>query len=711
MGNTILSKYNIIDACEISRTIDNFNRNPKNHDYKKEIKPIIDEYKKKYGKTPNLLLQSFLSSYIKKNNLQEKFEAKGFHYHGQKLNSYVWAAITKIDSSIKERKTSYYPQLYVLINIFGIHFGFDYGDQVNEQNQFVKVVKSTDSIKEAIVNLNQRREITAFKKVDHTYDYDYHDSIDFTSSNDVEKNWSRDRHLLNYYKINDLPNDIEKEIEHTLDKLLPSFLRINDVNDTTKAAIDAEFTTRKLRDDESSVVDKNVKTKRYWIYSPGHNAILWDEFYTKGIMAIGWDQLRGDLTQYPTKESIKTRLKEVYGENNSYVNITLALWQFANEIQPGDIVFVKKGLKTIVGRGIVKSEYIYDDEREEYRHIHEIEWTNKGKWEHPGQGQASVKTLTEVTPYTDYVQNLEDLFQDMEPEPSKIEPAPPNYPPYTKDDFLNDVFIDEEQYNTLVKLLKNKKNIILQGAPGVGKTFASKRLAYSIMGEIDKSRVMMIQFHQSYSYEDFIIGFRPSKDGFSLARGPFYEFCKKAQDDNERDYFFIIDEINRGNLSKIFGELLMLIERDKRGEELRLLYSNELFSVPKNVYIIGMMNTADRSLAMIDYALRRRFVFYELEPGFESNGFKKMLDIASNPKYNALVDTLKQLNILIGKDESLGNGFRIGHSYLCIKEPVTDEWVSSVIKYELIPLISEYWFDEQSKIEEWSKKLYETLND
>lgn len=464
-----------------------------------------------------------------------------------------------------------------------------------------------------------------------------------------------------------------------------------------------------IEDEESSLVDKNVKSKRYWMYSPGHNAIHWDEFYTKGIMAIGWDQLRGDLTQYPTKESIKTRLKEVYGENNSYVNIALALWQFANELQPGDIVFVKKGLKTIVGRGIVKSEYIYDDEREEYRHIHEIEWTNKGKWEHPGQ--VAVKTLTEVTPYTDYVQSLEDLFQDIEPETPIIELAPSNYPLYTKDDFLNDVFIDEEQYNTLVKLLKNKKNIILQGAPGVGKTFASKRLAYSIMGEKDKSRVMMIQFHQSYSYEDFIIGFRPSEDGFSLARGPFYEFCKMAQDDNERDYFFIIDEINRGNLSKIFGELLMLIEKDKRGEKLRLLYSNELFSVPNNVYIIGMMNTADRSLAMIDYALRRRFAFYELEPSFESNGFKKMLDISSNPKYNALVDTVRQLNIFIGKDESLGNGFRIGHSYLCIKEPVTDDWISSVIKYELIPLISEYWFDEQSKIEEWSKKLYETLND
>lgn len=156
--------------------------------------------------------------------------------------------------------------------------------------------------------------------------------------------------------------------------------------------------------------------------------------------------------------------------------------------------------------------------------------------------------------------------------------------------------------------MKTKKNIILQGAPGVGKTFAAKRLAYAIMGEMNSSRVMMVQFHQSYCYEDFVMGFRPSKDGFELTSGPFYQFCKTAQIDNEHDYFFIIDEINRGNLSKIFGELL--IEKDKRGEKMRLLYSNEQFAVPRNVHIIGMMNTSDRSLAMIDYALRRRFAFF-----------------------------------------------------------------------------------------------------
>ena len=199
----------------------------------------------------------------------------------------------------------------------------------------------------------------------------------------------------------------------------------------------------------------------------------------------------------------------------------------------------------------------------------------------------------------------------MELEP----PEDPIYPIYTKKRFLDEVYVTETDYETLVKLLKNKKNLILQGAPGVGKTFMAKRLAYSIMGIKNVDRVMMVQFHQSYSYEDFVEGYRPSKEHFELRKGSFYKFCKKAEDDDENDYFFIIDEINRGNLSKIFGELFMLIENDKRGEKnkIQLLYSDEEFYIPKNVHIIGLMNTADRSLAMIDYALRRRFAFFDLK--------------------------------------------------------------------------------------------------
>lgn len=441
-------------------------------------------------------------------------------------------------------------------------------------------------------------------------------------------------------------------------------------------------------------VDSNVKEIDYWIYSPGDNACMWDEFYNLGIMGIGWDDVT-DLKEFTSKEEIKNYMKKVYDPSYSYKNNAHCLWQFANEIKIGDVIFVKKGMHKIIGKGVVTSEYIYDSARETYKHIRKVEWTNKGEWEHPGK--AVMKTLTCISPYPDYVQRLLSLFAEdiLEETSEQIEIK---YPPYTKDDFLNKVYMDEDTYNTLTELLEAKYNVILQGAPGVGKTFAAKRLAYSIMGQKDTSRVAMVQFHQSYSYEDFIQGYRPSKDGFELVNGAFYKFCKEAEEDNERPYFFIIDEINRGNLSKILGELMMLIEKDKRGEKIKLLYSNEWFTVPQNVRIIGMMNTADRSLALMDYALRRRFAFFDFAPAFSSEGFKNYLSEKDSPKLEKLIAAVESLNSTISTDESLGDGFRIGHSYFCTDDEITDEWLKSVVEYEVIPLIKEYWFDEPTKV-------------
>lgn len=203
---------------------------------------------------------------------------------------------------------------------------------------------------------------------------------------------------------------------------------------------------------------------------------------------------------------------------------------------------------------------------------------------------------------------------------------------YTKKDFLNDVFVTDAKYDRFVSVLKKKKNIILQGPPGVGKTFAAKRLAYSVMEEKDDDRIEFIQFHQNYSYEDFMLGYKPCENGFEMKYGIFYQFCQKASNHPDKDYFFIIDEINRGNMSKIFGELLMLIEPDYRDNKIKLAYNGLDFSVPQNLHIIGMMNTADRSLALIDYALRRRFSFFTMEPGFDTDGFKKY-----QQKLNSLV--------------------------------------------------------------------------
>lgn len=276
---------------------------------------------------------------------------------------------------------------------------------------------------------------------------------------------------------------------------------------------------------------------------------------------------------------------------------------------------------------------------------------------------------------------------------------------YTKNDFLDEVYMTEKRYENLVAVLQNKKNMILQGAPGVGKTFAARRLAWSMMGEKDDSRIEFIQFHQNYSYEDFMMGYKPVEDGFELKHGIFYRFCQKAANQPDKDFFFIIDEINRGNMSKIFGELLMLIEKDYRGAKATLAYNGLSFSVPKNLYIIGMMNTADRSLAMIDYALRRRFSFFEVEPGFDSEGFLQYQNALNNETLNELVSKVKDLNREISLDKSLGKGFCIGHSYFCGRDVCTEEWLHSVVDYDILPMLSEYWFDDVNKLQRWENIL------
>ncbi len=278
---------------------------------------------------------------------------------------------------------------------------------------------------------------------------------------------------------------------------------------------------------------------------------------------------------------------------------------------------------------------------------------------------------------------------------------------YSELEFLKEVYISQEKYRLLVDTLIHKKNIILQGAPGVGKTFIAKRLAYSIMEEKDDTRIKLVQFHQSYSYEDFVMGFRPTEAGFELMTGAFYDFCIKAEQDSKNDYFFIIDEINRGNLSKIFGELFMLIEKEHRGSYLGLVYSNESFAVPDNLYIIGMMNTADRSLAMLDYALRRRFAFFDLEPGFQTDGFIEHKNKINHAKFDKLISFIEKLNDEIVNDVSLGEGFQIGHSFFCfdIKDYDYDKTLNLIVEYEIIPLIKEYWFDDHHKVLEWSNNL------
>lgn len=203
--------------------------------------------------------------------------------------------------------------------------------------------------------------------------------------------------------------------------------------------------------------------KQYWMYAPGAGSHLWDELYTKEIMAIGWDEL-GDLKAYPSKEAMKAKMKTLWGAESSYKNDGHATWQFANELKAGDVIFVKKGMKKIIGRGIVTSDYRFDESRDKYCHVRKVKWTHKGDWDH--NGQAVMKTLTNITPYTDYCKSLEAMVaaavNEDPPEVLKIE----KYDRYTEEDFLAEVFMSQEQYTTVKNLLHRKKEYYPTGSAG-----------------------------------------------------------------------------------------------------------------------------------------------------------------------------------------------------------------------------------------------------
>lgn len=283
--------------------------------------------------------------------------------------------------------------------------------------------------------------------------------------------------------------------------------------------------------------------------------------------------------------------------------------------------------------------------------------------------------------------------------------------PYTNFDFEREVF--GTNVVELLSILDYKRNIILQGAPGVGKTHTAKRLAYAMMGCKDDNRIIQVQFHQNYTYDDFIMGLRPTEaGGFKFEYGPFYTICKKAQSDPDKlPYFIIIDEINRGNMSKILGEMFSLIEKSHRDEPIMLKYNGEMFSVPSNIYIIGTMNTADRGLVMLDYALRRRFAFIDTEPAFKSDGFRQLLIESNNIKFNKMARKIMELNKAICEDEMLGPGFQIGHSYFCLGRPVTTADLQRILTFEIMPLLKEYWYDDsEGKVDMWKGKLQNIID-
>ena len=643
-----------------------------------------------------------------------------------------------------------------------------------------------------------------------------------------------------------------------------------------------------------------VDSGRYWMMALGEESRHWDSCRETGVAFIGWDNV-GDLRQYQNKDQLS--------EFGLGMNDALACWEFCHVMKPGDTIFVKKGARLVLGHGVVRSEYRFDEARPEYRHVRDIEWLSNTDGVKIREKELVRKTLTDITDYPEQVADAkralnipqygksqgwseflhrvkrcradpdfeanevtyklevaakvnaarerllsgeagwEDLlrhafthkinnltnfqqhdtflkwmdrypgrcrdallaiweaegspeerlqdFCDQVPDevlgtlggplnigtfllmaedvyglpPAKINafrkawklagrgngptggPAavygeilrflddlvhesrdwgiplrdrleaqgcvwsatrPERHDPDTRPQLYDltqacqELFLPADEIEGLVRLLKRKKNFVLQGPPGTGKTYVAQRLAWLLTGEQSKDHIVTVQFHQSYGYEDFVRGYRPTATGgFDLQDGPFLRLCARAREAPDRPYVLIIDEINRGNLSRIFGELLMLIEADKRDPAwaVHTAYgrSNEPpFHVPANLHLIGAMNTADRSLALVDYALRRRFAFSTIQPAFGSKGFDNHLTVGGVPERlrRRISTRLEALNRQIREHSQLGEGFQIGHSYFCrppegsVDAAGWNDWYRDVVLYEIEPLLQEYWFDD-----------------
>ena len=458
--------------------------------------------------------------------------------------------------------------------------------------------------------------------------------------------------------------------------------------------------------------------------------IWWRQWQRESYITIG------ENYSFPLPTEVEKVLEAIQQSNpKAMKKDAQPLVNFCSTMQTGDWVIVKnKGYK-VMGIGRVTSDYLFDPI--EKLHLRKVEWKliEEKVYRNNSLIRKPILRLTDITEYySTYVQDLlrffgvEEWYNRIEvpsahellttsngslteEPPAAAEPLPEynkkeveTAPPYTLAEAAEEIFLPESHLQRLVQLLERKQNLILQGPPGTGKTFIARRLAYLLLGKKTDACTAAVQFHPSYSYEDFVQGIRPlEKGGFAVRNGLFLEFCRQAQINPAQRFVFIIDEINRGQVSKIFGELLSLLEADKRQPTyaVSLTYSpNERFFIPQNLYLIATMNTADRSLALVDYALRRRFAFDTLQPAFNDRLQSYLTEKNVSAQLSKhLIERFNALNQRIANDPQLGSGFAVGHSYFSQPPVFTDvytekDWYTEVVENEIEPLLNEYWFDK-----------------
>ena len=445
-------------------------------------------------------------------------------------------------------------------------------------------------------------------------------------------------------------------------------------------------------DTETEEIDNGKVSRRYWTFSAGEGGEMWEEFYKNGIAAIGWDDLL-DLSSYKTKEDLRQKLQKLWPADSSKKNDAHACWQFAHDISIGDVIFAKQGFTKLLGYGIVESDYHFNGSRSNYQHVRKVKWF-KGECEMPEGTKLAMKTLTDISRWPDFVLKIANAVGlNMEncakiSTPAEVAVLNPEYP---LTQVAEETGVDIKVLQRWVGAVNRKGQAIFYGPPGTGKTFLARKLAQHLIGG-GNGIYELVQFHPAYAYEDFMQGLRPQRVNggldYPLVPGRFLDFCERAR---KRDGLcvLIIDEINRANLARVFGELMYLLEYRQNKTEGIPLASGGRFHIPTNVRLIGTMNTADRSIALVDHALRRRFAFLGLAPDFEVLRRFHQREKTGFPA-DDLIKLLEQLNVAINDPHySLGISFFMREG---LATELPDIWAM-----EVEPFLEEHFFDQREK--------------